>query len=133
MSRRCGVCTHPDRKDIDSVLAEGGASIRSLSQKYLLSEASISRHRRNHLPKIAIQAAAESREIDHHTKLARLERVLYTVLLARLKEQDHGMVLRVHGSLLRNMEMELRLGDVEEIRREIAELAEQVRDREERI
>lgn len=130
MARRCGVCSHPDRRDIDSILIEGGVSLRGVSRKYLVSEDSLSRHRRNHLPKIAIQEATESRETDHHQKLARLERVLYTVLLARLKDEDHSLVPRVHASLLRNMEFELRLADVEDVKREIEQLKEALHERE---
>lgn len=130
MSRRCGVCAHPDRSDIDSILAEGGESIRSLSQKYLLSEASISRHRKNHLPKREIQAATEERAFGHHRKLRVLEKTLFMVLKRRLTEEDDGMVLKVHAQLLRHFEFELRLTELEEVRKDLEELKEEIEHRE---
>jgi hypothetical protein len=112
-------------------MVEGGASIRVLARKYCLSEDSLSRHRKNHLPKAAIAAATESRAFDHHRKLHLLEKVLFSVLHSRLKEEDHGLVLRTHQQLLRHFEFELRLSEVEQIRKDLAELADLVREREE--
>ncbi len=40
------------------------------------------------------------------------------------------MALRTHGQLLRHYEFELKLGEIEEIRRELAELTEMIRERE---
>jgi hypothetical protein len=125
------VCAHPDRSAIDANLAEGGRSNRSLSQTFVLSESSIARHKANHLPKAAIQAAAEEREYGHHKKLKILEKTLFVVLKRRLKDEDDSMVLRVHASLLRHYSFELQLAEVEEIRKDLAELADLVRDREE--
>jgi len=53
------------------------------------------------------------------------------VLHSRLKDQDHGLVLRTHQQLLRHFEFELRLIEVEEIRRELADLTEIIKEREE--
>lgn len=131
MSRKCAACAHPDRSAIDANLAEGGRSIRGIAQKYLVSEDSLSRHRRNHLPKSAIQAATEERETGHHRKLHLLEKVLFSVLHSRLKDQDHGLVLRTHQQLLRHFEFELRLTELEEIRRELEALTEMVKEKEE--
>lgn len=131
MSRKCSVCQHPDLRDIDSVLVEGGASIRGLARKFVLSEDSLSRHRKNHLPKFEVQAATDDRRYDHRRKLKILEKTLLSVLKRLFKDEDDGMVLRAHASLLRHYDFELRLGEVEEIRRELAELTEMIREREE--
>jgi hypothetical protein len=110
---------------------EGGVSIRALSRKYLVSEDSLSRHRRNHLPKIAIAEATESRETDHRRKLRILEKVLFSVLHSRLKDADHALVLRTHGQLLRHYEFEVKLGELQDIRRELSDLTEIIKEREE--
>lgn len=130
MSRRCSVCSHPDSADIDAQLVEGGGSNRDLARKYCLSEDSLSRHRRNHLPKIEIQAAADEREYGHHQKLKLLEKTLFMVLTRRLREEDDGMVLRVHGQLLRHYAFELQLGEVEEIRKDLEDLRREIERRE---
>lgn len=131
MSRRCGVCSHPDVADINAQIIEGGRSIRGISRIYALSEDALQRHRKNHLPKIEIEAATESRELGHHRKLRVLEKTLFVILTRRLKDEDDGMVLRTHAQLLRHFEFELRLGEVEEIRRELADLTEIIKEREE--
>lgn len=41
------------------------------------------------------------------------------------------MVLRVHASLLKNMEFALRLSELEDVKREIEELKEAIHEREE--
>lgn len=125
------MCSHPDSADINAQIVEGGVSYRSLARKFVLSEDSLARHRKNHLPKIAIAAATEEREYGHHKKLKVLEHTLFLVLKRRLKDQDDGMVLRAHGQLLRHYAFELQLGEVEEIKTQIAELTEQMREREE--
>jgi len=131
VSRKCAACAHPDRSAIDANLAEGGRSIRGIAQTFVLSEHSLARHRRNHLPKREIQAAQETRVYDHHKKLRVLEKVLFSVLTRRLKDQDDAVVLRTHQQLLRHYEFEVKLGEIEEIKAQIAALTEQIREREE--
>lgn len=131
MSPRCSVCSHPDIADLNAQLVEGGASLRGIARKYLLSEDALQRHRKNHLPKAAIQEAVEEREVGHRRKLKILEHTLFLVLKRRLRDEDDALVLRAHGQLLRHYEFELRLAEVEEIKTQIAELTEMVRDREE--
>jgi hypothetical protein len=91
----------------------------------------LSRHKANHLPKIAIEAVTESREFGHRRKLKILEHTLFLALKRRLRDEDDGMVLKVHASLLRHYEFELKLGELEEIKAEIAALTEMVREKEE--
>ncbi len=130
LSRKCAVCQHPDRRDVDALLVEGGASIRGISRKFVLSEDSISRHKKNHLPKIAVEAATEAREYDHHAKLRLLEKTLWTLLKRRFNDEDDGTVLKVHASLLKNMEFELKLGELEEIRKDLEDLRQEIEHRE---
>jgi hypothetical protein len=131
MARRCSVCQHPDRASIDAQIAEGGRSNRALSQTFVLSEDAIARHKKNHLPKIAIAAATETRAYDHHRKLAVLEKALLLVFKRNLEAKDDPVVLRTHGSLLKHYAFELQLAEVEQIRKDLAELADLVREREE--
>ncbi len=59
MPRSCTVCEHPDRGAIDEALV-GGASNRSVASLYYASEASVRRHKANHLPaKLVMARAAE--------------------------------------------------------------------------
>ncbi len=129
MSRICTICSHKDRQRIDAQLLEGVPNT-TIAANTGVSEQAVRRHAKSHLPRFEVEAATASRETDHHQKLARLERVLYTVLLARLKDEDHGMVLRTHAALLRNMEFELQLSDLQEVKREIEDLRREIEHRE---
>jgi hypothetical protein len=65
MPRECTVCVHPEKGDIDEALV-GGASNRSLASLYDVSEASVRRHKANHLPAklVMAQAAEEVAQAD---------------------------------------------------------------------
>jgi hypothetical protein len=53
MPRRCSVCTHPDRENIDEALV--GAT--AISAKYRdISEDALGRHKANHLPSKLVMA-----------------------------------------------------------------------------
>jgi hypothetical protein len=65
MPRSCTVCEHPERKAIDRALV-AGASNRSVASLYNVSEASVRRHKANHLPAklVLAEQAAEVAEAD---------------------------------------------------------------------
>lgn len=129
MSRICTICSHAEHKRIDALLVEA-VSNRRIAAQFDVSESAVRRHGASHLPKIEVKAATEERALDHFQKLARLERVLYSVLSSRLKDEDHSAVLRVHQSLLKNMEFEIKLGEVEDLRRELEDLRREIDRRE---
>lgn len=56
MPRRCSVCTHPDRENIDEALV-GATAISAISAKYRdISEDALGRHKANHLPSKLVMA-----------------------------------------------------------------------------
>lgn len=124
MSRKCSVCQHPDRRAIDANLAEGGRSNRALSRTFLLSEDSIARHKRNHLPQ-AIAQAAEATGAERgkdllariraaEEKLAGYERVAYSLAHKGIRTDDDALVLRALSEARRaSVESRLRLWDLE--------------------
>jgi hypothetical protein len=61
VARRCTICEHPSREEINRALV-GGASNRSAASLYDVSEAAMRRHRTNHLP-AALAKAHEAEEI----------------------------------------------------------------------
>jgi hypothetical protein len=83
------------------------------------------------LPKVAVQASREHRVYDHFRKLKILEKTLYTILKRSLEDGDDPTALRTHASILKHYAFELQLAEIAEIRREIEELREQMREREE--
>ena len=49
MSRKCSICEHLSRKDIDQLLIAGGQSYADIAIQFGTSKASLSRHKKNHL------------------------------------------------------------------------------------
>lgn len=45
-TRRCSICSHPDREDIDSAL-RGGASLRAVAGRFGASKSALARHHRH--------------------------------------------------------------------------------------
>ena len=66
MGQRCTICDHPQRALIEMGLARKVPG-RALARKFGVSEAAISRHRKNHMPPqlmAALMAGAKPTEID---------------------------------------------------------------------
>ena len=55
MPRRCTVCDHPGRYDIDEALVDG-APYRSVAKRFELSESAVYRHKTEHLPAHLLKA-----------------------------------------------------------------------------
>jgi len=55
MARRCTVCDHPQREEIDRQLVCGG-SYRKIADQFSLSFGSISRHKDGHIPAALVKA-----------------------------------------------------------------------------
>ena len=66
MPRSCTICEHPEGEAIDSALV-GDASNRSIASLFDVSEASVRRHKANHLPAklLMAQKAAEVVQADN--------------------------------------------------------------------
>lgn len=66
MGKRCQVCEHPQRAQIELGLARK-TSVPALARKFDISKDALYRHRDNHMPpqlKAALQTAAQPTEID---------------------------------------------------------------------
>lgn len=57
MGRRCNVCDHPKRDEIDRLLVLNETSLRNVSKQYGLTTAALHRHKAGHLAAILAQAA----------------------------------------------------------------------------
>lgn len=63
MARRCTVCAHPDRDEIDTALVMG-RSVRAVAEEYGLQRDAVHRHARNHLPGTLAAAASALPELQ---------------------------------------------------------------------
>ena len=88
MNKRCTVCNHPSRAEIDRGLLSG-VSYRSLTAQYGLSPAALSRHTRHLQQQLALQEhhalqAQQQALLDHLDLLsARLDRLFHTAADSR--------------------------------------------------
>src|SRR5690606_30206042 len=74
MPRRCTVCAHPKRAEIDRALVRS-AAYRRIAADYGLSERAVRRHRATHVPRL-LEAAREREERTTAARLlAELERL----------------------------------------------------------
>ncbi len=144
MSRRCQVCSHPDVRDIDALLAEGGRSIRGISRTYALSEDSLQRHRKRHLP-AAVSRGAEEKAVEKgkdlldriraaEEKLSGYETVAVNLATKGVKQGDYALVLRALAEARRSaVESRMRLWDLELRVTEVRELDDRIREIEQQV
>lgn len=55
MSRRCAICSHPQRLEIERRIIQG-ASRAEISRTYGMSATAVNRHELNHIPQLLIKA-----------------------------------------------------------------------------
>ena len=80
MSKRCSVCNHPSRAEIDQGLLTG-VSYRALAAQYGLSPSALSRHNRHLKQQLLLQEhrAVQNALLDHLELLStRLDRLYHT-------------------------------------------------------
>jgi len=78
------ICQHPDRESIDKALARQ-TSNRELARVYSLSEASIRRHKANHLP-ARVARAQEAEDVREALDVVRQLKAINAASLHILKE-----------------------------------------------
>jgi hypothetical protein len=138
------VCSHPDIADLNAQLIEGGASLRGIARKYLLSEDALSRHKKRHLPAAVVQAAQEetiergrdplSRIRTAEEKLSGYERVAVNLAHRGVKDGDPALVLRALAEARRSsVESRMKLWDLELRVTETRAIAERLEEVEKQI
>src|SRR4051812_14525049 len=56
MPRRCSICDHPERKQIDTELVDSVSSFRHIAKLRQLDHCAVFRHAQDHLPATMVQA-----------------------------------------------------------------------------
>lgn len=65
MPPRCKACNHPDRAALDTALAEGTSSFRTIADRFGLSGTGLKRHKAEHLPAHLARATAAAEKRLH--------------------------------------------------------------------
>jgi hypothetical protein len=99
MPRRCTVCEHPEREEIDRALV-GDASNRSVASLYDVSEAAVRRHKAKHLP-TKLAKAHKVEEVARADELLRQVRSLQSKTLNILLQAESAGDLRTALSAVR--------------------------------
>src|SRR5688500_11735941 len=92
MPRRCTVCDHPERYDIDEILVTG-APYRSVAKRFEHSESAVYHHKTEHLPAHLLKAR-EVEEVAQADDLLDQVRNLHTHALDILERAEKSGDLR---------------------------------------
>ena len=89
MPRRCTVCQHPDRDEIDARLI-GGQPLRNIAKQFGVSATALYRHKTGHLPGHLKQAKETSERLSAERLLADLERLQERILRILERAEERG-------------------------------------------
>jgi serine phosphatase RsbU (regulator of sigma subunit) len=105
------ICQHPDRESIDKALARQ-TSNRELARVYSLSEASIRRHKANHLP-ARVARAQEAEDVREALDVVRQLKAINAASLHILKEAreqgKQGTALAAIDRIHKQIELQAKL------------------------
>ena len=108
MPRRCTVCDHPERAQIDRALVTDQAGYRSIAGRFQLSPPSLYRHACEHLPERLAKAkeAKEAAEADSLLGEARtLQKATLHILGTAMRSGDHRTALSAVREARGNLEL----------------------------
>ena len=97
VGRKCSVCSHPERSEIDKALVTRSMSYRNIAERFGVSVGALSRHKANHLPRL-VEAAKTSEAAQAVTSGAALIDELNSLLnraLAILEAAEGSGQLKV--------------------------------------
>ncbi len=116
MSRKCTICTHPQRAEIDRELAEG-RSIRDIARRYSVSRPSLHRHRTHVQDAIqqAIEAKAVQVGVSVLDRIRELNREARSLLEEARSRGRYAAAVQAIGAATRLLELEAKLlGELDE-------------------
>ena len=93
MPRKCTVCEHPNRADIDTALADSATRLRGIARTYHLSEDAVFRHKTAHQP-ATLSKAHEAEEVARADNLLGRVENLQARTLAILEAAEETGELR---------------------------------------
>jgi hypothetical protein len=97
--RICTLCSHPDRAEIDRLIASGGG-IRTIADRFGLSHQCVLRHRDGHLAAAVVeheQVRREAQALDVFGRLVELDATLRDALALARRLSDVRGIAAVAG------------------------------------
>lgn len=92
MPRKCSICSHPDRGEIDRAIVSGG-SYRDIARRFGVSRSAIERHAKAHVPATLVKAR-EAEEVTRADALLVQIQELRDRALNILDKAERGKDLR---------------------------------------
>ena len=112
MPRRCTVCTHPKREEIDRLLVARGGTFRAIARQFRVGKDSLIRHHDDHLPATltkAREAEEHARADDLLERLLSLNAETLAILQAAKRAKDHALALAAIARAEKQLELQARL------------------------
>jgi hypothetical protein len=109
---RCTVCANTRRAEIDKALVEG-APYRRVAARFTVSEGSLYRHARSHLPalmSVGHGAGATAAGDALLRKVDEIERRVKALAAASVESKDYRAAIAAARELIRLLELRARLG-----------------------
>jgi hypothetical protein len=118
MPQRCTVCSHPERRAIDKVLALGQMAKRTIAQRYGLGYYAVLRHEDEHLP-ARLAKAQEGMDVraalDVVQQLKAINAASLEVLAQARAQGKGGLVLFAVDRIQKQIELQAKLlGELDE-------------------
>jgi hypothetical protein len=108
MPRKCTVCEHPKRAEIDTALADSATRLRGIARTHHLSEDAVFRHKTAHLP-ATLSKAHEAEEASRADDLLRQVKALQGKTLSLLLKAEAAGELRTALAAIREARGNLEL------------------------
>ena len=98
MPRRCSICQHPERDEIDARLI-GGQPLRNVAKQFGVSVTALHRHKERHLPAHLRQAQGAEERLSADRLLADLQALQERALALLTKAEQAGDLRTALGGI----------------------------------
>jgi len=109
MTRKCTICSHPERNEIDMLLLSGTSSLRDIADQFGISKSSLERHKsQGHISEVLAKAEHAAQTSQGNSLLAQVQE-LREKSLSLLKRAEESGDLRTAAIFLRELREQIRL------------------------
>jgi len=109
MTRKCTICAHPKRNEIEILLLSGTSSLRDIAGQFGISKSSLERHKsQGHISEV-LAKAEHAAQTSHCNNLLNQVQELREKSLSLLKKAEESGDLRTSAIFLRELREQIRL------------------------
>lgn len=110
MPRKCTVCEHPERTEIEKALV-GADSFRVIAKRHGVSTGALGRHKESHLPAKLLKAQKLREQAEAGDLFASLQEIQMETreVLEIMRGKNHVMVLKAIARMEKQLELQAKL------------------------